>query len=71
MDPHCVLCDDKLHSESVLVGTQEGSFNVIDPIPYFVIISTGTFTETLLCTSSQSFNITFSISSATTKILSR
>ena len=64
--PHSVLCDVSVQKLSLIREPHDGSLRVMDPIPYFVIASTGTFTETRLCFSSQISVITFFIVSATT-----
>ena len=71
MLPHWVVWDDTNQWFGPAFAEQLGSFNVIEPIPCFWIRSVGNFMETSFRFSSHSFIIDFSMSSATTYILSK
>ena len=66
MLPHCVVWDVTTQLELSNTAEQLGSFNVMEPIPYFVTTFVGNLMETCFLLSSHSLIIDFSISSATT-----
>ena len=42
VEPHLVLCEDRVQLNGVFFATQLASFSVMDPIPYFSMVSMGT-----------------------------
>ena len=66
-----MLCEEKLQEIESFVGEQLGSLRLMEPIPYFVMDSTGILSEIVLCFSSQVLIITFSMASATSYMRSK